>query len=978
MAIVGQGCILPAGASSPEQLFAAITEKRNGIVDQRRFDPHWDEDFYSAKLVADRSTSRLGGSIEDREIAAPAGVDQEVFHRFSRAQRLLCMALAPCVKSLKDARRVICFIGATADGFEDQDTVSALRLAGIDPAGQDVDERMDTARSAFQEPYDAVREVFDRMVRPGLEIILVDAACASSLYSVALGVHALEANRADAVIAGGVFSPGPGNGCLFSQFRGTTSTGCRPFDATADGVVFSEGAAVVALRRVADAERLGLPIAAVVRGVGLSSDGRSPAANVPQTRGQLLALERCYRNYDIDPASIHAVEGHGTSTPVGDGTEVETLRQFFSGRVRQPMMLHSLKGLLGHAGWAAGTASIIAASEYLRNGVFPAQANHHKPSEALVRSAATLSVPKQACSLPSGRRRIAIDGFGFGGANAHVVLEGYPGPAQGPAQDRETVAATQDDELVIVAWHEVAPTLSTENGLRFDREGVSLPKRHVLLPDLVDDMDISQKLAVLLVDGIIAKLPRCDAGLRRETSVLLAQSGKSERGVGATLRVLNARLGRKLAGLDHVLEALRVAGDSVRPSGPYTLQCMMPNVAAGRAALQLDLNGPNFVVDAGSNSLEAAATAASLLLHAGDHGPARLVIVAAINANPWRVPRGGSPLPEEEYAAAFAVTSRRYAEELGLTVLAPMEELLETSCRCADDEGPSTTTAQKVRKLLDRLRSLANAEPQAARQSDAASPTATEFPIHVPVWVEAPAEDRRTDSANGHGTAIVAIVPAHQDRIAEIAKTLPNYARRCRIVVVGDAASDVVSHLNDPHVTAADLADENSISTVLAEIDRFGADVILAIESITTWDRVESLARLATDNSLCELLFLIAQRNIARLKRGELELWGLFLDGWNGAVHPATGPVAGLLKAIAREIAALASVSFALEAERWARLSSACWRSDLKTVPSRKSPTTARRDWRGDFAKRATWPRRLRWSNWIPNPSLLRPAAPEE
>ena len=640
VAIVGQGCILPAGASSPEQLFAAITEQRNGLVDQRRFDPHWEEDFYSAKLVPDRSTSPLGGSIEDREIAAPAGIDQDVFRRLSRAQRLLCMALAPCVKSLKDARRVMCLIGATADGFEDQDAVSALRLARIDPAGHDVDERMHTARSAVQEPYDAVREVFDRMVRPGLEIILVDAACASSLYSVALGVHALEANRADAVIAGGVFSPGPGTGCLFSQFRGTSSTGCRPFDATADGVVFSEGAAVVALRRVADAERLGLPVAAVVRGVGLSSDGRSPAANVPQTRGQLLALERCYRNYGIDPASIHAIEGHGTSTPVGDSTEVETLRQFFSGRVQQPIMLHSLKGLLGHAGWAAGTASIIAVSEYLRNGVFPAQANHRQPSETLVRSAAALTVPEQACSLPSRRPRIAIDGFGFGGANAHVVLEGYPGPAHGPAQDRETVAATQDDELAIVAWHEVAPTLSTENGLRFDRQCVSLPKRHVLLPDLVDDMDISQKLAVLLVDGIIAKLPSFNAALRRETSVLLAQSGKSERGVGATLRVLNARLRRKLAGLDHVLDALAVASDSVRPSGPYTLQCMMPNVAAGRAALQLDLNGPNFVVDAGSISLEAAATAASLLLHAGDHGPARLVIVAAINANPWRVRAG--------------------------------------------------------------------------------------------------------------------------------------------------------------------------------------------------------------------------------------------------------------------------------------------------------------------------------------------------
>ena len=139
----------------------------------------------------------------------------------------------------------------------------------------------------------------------------VDAACASSLYAVALGMQALESRRADAVIAGGVFCPGPGNSCLFSQFRGTTSTDVRPFDADANGVVFSEGAAVVTLRRLDDAKRLNCPITGLLRGFGLSSDGRSSSANVPQTRGQLISLQRCYSNYEIDRASIDAIEAHG-------------------------------------------------------------------------------------------------------------------------------------------------------------------------------------------------------------------------------------------------------------------------------------------------------------------------------------------------------------------------------------------------------------------------------------------------------------------------------------------------------------------------------------------------------------------------------------------------------------------------------------------------------------------------------------------
>ena len=191
-------------------------------------------------------------------------------------------------------------------------------------------------------PHDAVQEVFDVVIRPGLSVTLVDAACASSLYTVALGMNALENGKADAVIAGGCFCPGPGNSCLFSQFNGTTATGCRPFDANADGVVFSEAAAFVTLRRLGDANRLGMPVTAAVRAAGLSSDGRSPSANVPQTKGQIKSLQRCYTNYDVAPKTIQAIEGHGTSTIVGDSTELETLRQFYSDYVSESIPVHSL------------------------------------------------------------------------------------------------------------------------------------------------------------------------------------------------------------------------------------------------------------------------------------------------------------------------------------------------------------------------------------------------------------------------------------------------------------------------------------------------------------------------------------------------------------------------------------------------------------------------------------------------------------
>ncbi len=220
IAIVGRGCILPGSVTSPETLLRAIQERRPGIVDVRDFDSDWSADFYSEKLVPDRSTSHLTGRVDDDDIVAPQEVDSEAFDQFSRTQKLLCIALAPCVESLEGATRVVCLIGATADGFEDQDKVSSLILAGIDPTDPFVDERMETTRSTGMTPHSAVQEVFDRMVRPGLQVTLIDAACASSLYSTALGMQLLENDQADAVISGGCFCPGPGKQLpVFSIWR---------------------------------------------------------------------------------------------------------------------------------------------------------------------------------------------------------------------------------------------------------------------------------------------------------------------------------------------------------------------------------------------------------------------------------------------------------------------------------------------------------------------------------------------------------------------------------------------------------------------------------------------------------------------------------------------------------------------------------------------------------------------------------------
>ncbi len=929
IAIVGQGCILPGGVSSPEDLFSAITEQRVGIVDQRDFDPHWSDDFYSAELKPDRSNSHLFGRIRDSDISVPVGVDPHTFSKFTRTQKLLCVALAPCVASLEGAQRIICLLGSTADGFEDQDEAASLRYAGIDPCDPEVDRTMHTARSAFHSPHSAVQEVLDRIVGPGLKVTLVDAACASSLYSLALGMQALESNQADAVIAGGFFCPGPGNSCLFSQFRGTTSTGCRPFDANADGVVFSEGAALVTLRRLQDAEQFNLPISAIIAGAGLSSDGKSPSANVPQSKGQLLSLERCYANYGIDPASIIAIEGHGTSTPVGDSTELVSLRSFFAEKHASSIPVHSLKGLLGHAGWAAGTASVIAVCEYLRNGLFPAQAAFRQPSTALLESSGTLTVPTHPITLPPHKGRIAIDGFGFGGANAHVVLEHYDAHKSKSKSTKISHSTTTpvDSELVIVAYHAELPTGS----IRFERDQVKTPKKFIILPQLADDMDISQSLAIIVTEKVLQQIPQFDDALRRETSLLLAMSGKTERGVEATFRIMTERMRRGLLGNELLLGRLDAAYSTARPSGAYTLQCMMPNVASGRAALLLNLNGPNFVVDAGADSLQAVFTAAALLLGSGDKAGTKMVVVADIDTQSSHiansaVDNGG--LPASEFAAAYAVTTRRFAQLRGLRVICPVDQVFHPNEVALDSKHVTTKRYEQFQILQaaldERSKAIPPTSPQTteaaspkpsppslSQRSVASQPSTDSLPgaaeesdceIQVPVWVENP---RATPSSEiQRAKHMLIAVKASFARLPELRSALPEVAEQFTIAVVGDSAVEIVSAIDQPNLFALDMRDAQSLSTSLQEICCPAVDVVAAMDAATSWDLHETLAEVAFDNSLCELLFLIAKQEGPRLKSGGLALWGVFVDAWNGQTHPGSGPIAGLLKSISREFPA--------------------------------------------------------------------------
>jgi acyl transferase domain-containing protein/NAD(P)-dependent dehydrogenase (short-subunit alcohol dehydrogenase family)/NAD(P)H-dependent flavin oxidoreductase YrpB (nitropropane dioxygenase family) len=258
----------------------------------------------------------------------------------------------------------------------------------------------------------------------------VDAACASSLAAVYQGVCELAAGRSDFVIAGGVDTvQGPFGYLCFSKTQALSPRGrCSTFDTNGDGIVISEGIAMVALKRLADAVRDGDRVYAVIKGVGASSDGNAKGLTAPLPAGQLRAMRRAYAMAGFGPSTVGLFEAHGTGTVAGDTAELESTTRLMKeeGAKPQQAVIGSVKTNIGHTKACAGVAGLIKAVLALHHQVLPPHRNVVTPNRVLADPDAPLYLVDEATPwIAPGDvpRRAATSAFGFGGTNFHVVLE---------------------------------------------------------------------------------------------------------------------------------------------------------------------------------------------------------------------------------------------------------------------------------------------------------------------------------------------------------------------------------------------------------------------------------------------------------------------------------------------------------------------------------------------------------------------------
>nr|ALQ32883.1 putative polyketide synthase [Fusarium miscanthi] len=419
LCIVGMACRLPGGIRSPDDLWDFIIQKKSayGPVPADRYDING---FYHPQSNRSGATNVPGGYFINEDVRQFDNTFFDINNLeatyMDPQQRKILEVVYECLVSSGTSMEAIA--GSNTGVYVANFTMDYQPLQLRDP---DYLHRYVTTGSGATIMSNRISHVFN-LHGPSLS---VDTACSSSIYAFHQAIKAIKAGDCDSAIVASanlILSPEPHIAAAKSGVLSSTGM-CLTFDESANGYGRAEGVNSIYIKRLSAAVRDGNPIRAVIRGSALNANGRTPGISLPDSDFQELAMRKAYQDANLEVEGTDYVECHGTGTAVGDPIEVDAIGRVFARSSASQLLLGSVKTNVGHSEAASGLTSVLKVVKSFEKGQIPPTRGIVNLNPKLVLAERNLMIAQEAHNWPRSLRRASINSFGYGGANAHIILE---------------------------------------------------------------------------------------------------------------------------------------------------------------------------------------------------------------------------------------------------------------------------------------------------------------------------------------------------------------------------------------------------------------------------------------------------------------------------------------------------------------------------------------------------------------------------